>query len=227
MAAGRSGEVPGVVTSLMRSAPNPVGWAMDSIAMIAARMCGRSLAGNPKPAPAARDETPGSKPPWRRAPRTKAARAIKTRAIRKTLDILDRSRLAYTQPLVGKFVIEPRPGVAGSKPITVWPARNRLRIGRRPTETHGLHAFQQALADQGHPVLGYCSRAKPPKSPRLSSAERMRARREANLAEMAQAYAERVEFIRQSLDPDKKIRMRDPRSARVKRLFRRAWARPI
>jgi hypothetical protein len=77
-------------------------------------------------------------------------------------------------------VIEPCPGVAGGKRIIFWPARNRLRIGRRPTEADGIHAFQQALADQGHPILGYFSRSKPPKPPTVSSAECLRARREAN-----------------------------------------------
>jgi hypothetical protein len=197
---------------------------VTSVSMLAARFCGGIIPDNepsislPEPAPS---------PAWHRPPRTKAARAIKTLAIQKVLDILDRSRVAYTQPLVGKFVIEPRPEVAGGKTITFWPVRNRLRIGRHPTETHGLHAFRQALADQGHPVLGYRSQAKPPKPPTVSKTERLRARREANLAEMAQAYAERVAFFRQSLDPDNKIRMRDPRSARVKRLFRRAWLRPV
>jgi hypothetical protein len=50
---------------------------MDSIAMIAARICGRSVSENQKPV-AEQDETAGSKRPWRRAPRTKAALAIKS-----------------------------------------------------------------------------------------------------------------------------------------------------
>jgi hypothetical protein len=197
---------------------------MDSIAMIAARICGRSVSENPKPV-AEQDKTAGSKP-WRRAPRTKAALAIKLLAIQKVLEILERSKVPFSHPLPGKFVIEAVPGVAGGKRITYWPARRRLRIGRRSTETNGIHAFQQALADQGHPILGYLSRAKPPKPPMVSKTERLRARQEANLAEMAQAHAERVALFRQSLDLGR-IRTRDSRSPRVRRLFRRAWARPI
>jgi hypothetical protein len=70
-----------------------------SVAMIAARVCGLSLSDNSKSALAHRDETASSKP-WRRAPRTNAALAIRTLAIQKVLDILDRSNVEYTQPLV-------------------------------------------------------------------------------------------------------------------------------
>jgi hypothetical protein len=197
---------------------------MDSIAMIAARVWRRHVSENPKPV-AEQDETAGSKP-WRRAPRTKAALAIKLLAIQKVLEILERSKVPFSHPLPGKFVIEAVPGVAGGKRITYWPARNRLRIGRRPTETNGIVGLQQALADQGHHIVGYLSRAKPPKPPRVSKAERLRARQEANLAEMAQAHAERVAFFRQSLDLGQ-IRTRDPRSPRIRRLFRQARARPV
>jgi hypothetical protein len=201
------------------------GTAMN-IAMIAAHVLSRSGSDDP-PAQSDRDETVGSNRPRHRAPRTKAARAINALAVLKVIAVLDRSRVPYTQPILGKFVVEPHPGVAGSKTIVFWAARNRLRIGQRATQTRGIHAFQQSLADQGHPILGYLSRAKPPEPPTMSSAERRRAHLESNLAEMAQAYDERMAFFRQSLDPDNKIRTRDPRSARVRRLFRRAWLRPV
>jgi hypothetical protein len=168
---------------------------MDSIAMIAARVWRRHVSENPKPTQTDRDDTARSEP-WRRAPRTKAALANKMRAIQKVIEILERLNVAFSQPLPGKFVIEPLPRVTRGKAIVFWPARRRLRIGRCSTETNGIHAFQQALADQGHPILGYLSRAKPPKPPRVSKAERLRARQEANLAEMAQAHAERVAFFR-------------------------------
>jgi hypothetical protein len=134
---------------------------MDSIAMIAARICRRRVSENQKPV-AEQDETAGSKP-WRRAPRTKAALANKMRAIQKVIEILERSNVPFSQPLPGKFVIEPLPRVTRGKAIVFWPARRRLRIGRHSTETNGIHAFQQALADQGHPIPGYFSRAKPRK----------------------------------------------------------------
>src|SRR4051794_32774891 len=98
-----------------------------NVAMIAARVCGRSVPGNSTPSRADCAETVGFKPPWRRAPRTKAAVAIKTLAIQKVLDILDRSNVAHTEPLPGKFVIQNRLGVVGSKLVTFWPTRNRLR----------------------------------------------------------------------------------------------------
>jgi hypothetical protein len=199
---------------------------MDSVAMIAVRACGQSP--YPKPALAHRDETASHKP-WRRAPRTKAALAIKMFAIQKVLRLLERLNLAFSQPLAGKLVIEPCPGVASGKLITFWPARGRLRIGRRPTKTQkGLHPLLQALADQGHPIQGYLSRVKPLKPPTVSSVEQLLARREANLATMAQAHAQRVAFFRQSLDLEgHRIGRRDPRSARVRRLFRCAWLRAV
>jgi hypothetical protein len=197
--------------------------------MIAARMCGRSLSGNSTPSRADCAESFRVKRPWQRAPRTRATRATRALAIQKVANILDRSAIAYSEPLSGKFVIEPHAGFAGGRMITFWPARARLRIGRRRTETHvSLHALQQALADQRHPIQGYLSRAKPPRPPRVSKAERLRERQESNLAEMEHGYAQRVAFFRQSLDdPASGIRRRDPRSARVKRLFRRAWLRPV
>jgi hypothetical protein len=79
----------------------------------------------------------------------------------------------------------------------------------------------------GHRIPGFLSRAKLPRAPMISTAERLRAPQERNLAEMAQAYAERVAFFRQSLEPANGTRRRDPRSARIKRLFKRAWARPV
>jgi hypothetical protein len=90
-----------------------------------------------------------------------------------------------------------------------------------------MHAFQQLLADQGHPVLGYHSRAKPPRPTTVSKSERTRARLVSNPTEMAEAYTQRLAYFRQALDPDNGVRMRDPRSTRVKRFFKRAWLRPV
>jgi hypothetical protein len=200
-----------------------------NVAMIAARVCGRSMMENSLPLRADGDGTVSAKLPWRRPPRTKAALAVRTLTIQKTLDVLERSKVDYDQPLPGKLVIDPRPGVVGGRRITFWPARGRLRIGRRPTENRGILAFQQALTDQGHRIPGFLSRAKPPKPPKVSKAERLRERQEDNLAVMAYAHAQRVESFRQTLaDLDGHgIRRRDPRSAKVKRLFRRAWLRPV
>jgi hypothetical protein len=198
---------------------------MDSVAMIAARMCGQSLHSTTPPTHGGK--TVNSKP-WRRALRTKAALAIKTLAIEKAIQILECLKVVFSQPLPGKLLIEPRPGVAGGKKITFWPARDRLRIARRPTETHSVLLFLQALAAQGHQSLGYFSRSKPPRPPTVSSAERLRERQEANLAEMVHAHAQRVEAFRQTLaDDGHGIRKRDVRSARVRRLFQRAWLRPV
>ena len=102
-----------------------------------------------------------------------------------------RRNVRYTHPLFGKLVIEPPPAVQDSKTVTFWPARERLRIAKRPTRTgQDMVAFQQALADQGHRIPGHVSRrARPSKSARLSKEKRLRARREADLAEMEHAHA--------------------------------------
>ena len=130
--------------------------------------------------------------------------------------------------LFGKLVIHPPPEVQGGKTVTFWPAKERLRIDRRTTQRQqDVPAFEQALADQGHRIPGYVSRpARLSKSPRLSKEERLRARREADLTEMEHAHVQLMASLREmteDLIAGRRIRRRDPRSARAKRLFRRAW----
>ena len=53
------------------------------------------------------------------------------------------------------LVVEPPPAVQDGKTV-FWPAKERLRIGRRATQIQqDIRAFEQALADQGHgsPVM--------------------------------------------------------------------------
>ena len=204
---------------------------MDSIAMIAARFCGRSLLDNPEtPTPLSES---AQRPPWRRAPRTKTALAGRALAIEAAVHVLEDANIPYTHLLFGKLIVDPRSGQGPKRRgriVTYWPARERLRIGRRPTQTRkDLCAFQQALADQGHRIPGYLSRAKPKPPPRVSKAERLRAHREANLADMEEAHAQLMASLRQmveDLEAGRRISRRDPRSARARRLFQRAWARP-
>ena len=134
------------------------------------------------------------RPIWRRAPRTRAALAMKAEAIKKAVRILDEASVTYTQPLFGKLVVEPPPTIQRGKSVTFWPARERLRVAQRPTRVgQDIVAFQQALADQGHRIPGYVSRRpRPSWSAKLSSAERLRARREAELVEMEQAHAQLI-----------------------------------
>jgi hypothetical protein len=67
--------------------------------------------------------------------------------------MLNTSGVAYDQPLPGKLIVEPLPGVVAAQKVTFWPARERLRLGNRPTQRgQDIHAFEQALADQGHHI---------------------------------------------------------------------------
>ena len=113
--------------------------------------------------------------------------------------MLESANVRYTQPLFGKLVIEPPPAVQGGKSVTFWPAKKRLRIGRRATQIQqDIRAFEQALANQGHRIPGYVSRpARLSKSPSLSREERLRARQEADLAEMEHAHAQLMASLRQ------------------------------
>ena len=195
---------------------------MDSLATIAARLCGRNLTDTSEP-PFVRAED-RTEPPWRRAPRTKAALAAKALAIEKVVRVLEDSRITYSQPLLGKLVV---PGIEGGEAVTFWPARERLRIARRPTKRQqDIHAFEQALADQGHRIPGYISRrARCTKPPSISKEERLRARQEADLAEVEHAHAQLMASLCQmteDLIAGRRIRRRDPRSARAKRLFKHA-----
>jgi hypothetical protein len=151
----------------------------------------------------------------------------KVLAVEEAVRVLEDLDIPCTQPLFGKFVIEPPPAVQRGKLVTFWPAKKRLRIGRRATQRQQtIPAFEQVLADQGHGIPGYVSRrARPSKSARLSKEERLRARQEADLAEMEHAHAKLMDSLREmteDLIAGRRIRRRDPRSARAKRLFRRA-----
>ena len=199
------------------------------LADIAARLCGRDLSDISEILNSFRIRIE-TRQVWRRAPRTKAAIAAKVLAIEEAVRVLEDLDIPYTQPLFGKLVIEPPPAVQGGKTVTFWPAKKRLRIGRRATQRQqDIRAFEQALADQGHRIPGYVSRpARLSKSPRLSKEERLRARREADLAEMEHAHAQLMASLREmteDLIAGRRIRRRDPRSARAKRLFRRARGR--
>jgi hypothetical protein len=201
---------------------------LTCLADIAARLCGRDVSdiSESSTRSGVRIET---RQVWRRAPRTKAALAAKVLAIEQAVRVLESLDIPYTRPLFGKLVIEPPPAVQGGK-LTFWPAKKRLRIGRRATQRQqDISAFEQALADQGHRIPGYVSRpASLSKSPRLSKEERLRARREADLTEMEHAHAQLKASLRdmtEDLIAGRRIRRRDPRSARAKRLFRRAWNR--
>ena len=203
--------------------------AMTCLADIAARLCSRDPF-DTSDNPISCGQGTGSRPAWRRAPRTKAALVAKVLAIKEAVRVLEDWDIPYTQPLSGKLVIEPPPAVQGGKSVTFWPAKKRLRIGRRATQRQqDIPAFEQALADQGHRIPGYVSRpARLSKSARLSKEERLRARQEADLAEMEHAHAQLMASLREmteDLIAGRRIRRRDPRSARAKRLFRRAWNR--
>jgi hypothetical protein len=199
------------------------------LADIAARLCGRDLS-DASDIPTSSGQGTSSRPAWRRARRTKAAIAVKVLAIEQAVRVLEDLDIPYAQLLLGKLVIEPTPKIQGGKTVTFWPAKKRLRIGRRATQRQqDIRAFEQALADQGHRIPGYVSRpARLSRSPRLSKEERLQARQEADLAEMECAHAQLMDSLRdmtEDLIAGRRIRRRDPRSARAKRLFRRAWNR--
>ena len=171
---------------------------MVCIADIAARLCGRDLLDvSDVPIPSGQGTSP--RPAWRRAPRTKAALALKILAVEKAVRVLEDLDIPYTQPLFGRLVIEPPPAVQRGKSVTFWPAKERLRVARRATQTkQDVPAFEQALADQGHHIPGYVSRpARLFRSPRLSKEERLRARQEADLAEMEHAHVQLMASLRE------------------------------
>ena len=196
------------------------------LADIAARLCNRDPL-DTSDTPVSSEQGTSPRPAWRRAPRTKAAIAAKVVATEKAVRVLEALGIPYSQPLFGKLIIEPPPVVQRGKSVTFWPARERLRIGRRATQRQrDISAFEQALADQGHRIPGYVSRpASLSKSPRLWREERLRARQEADLAEMERAHAQLMASLREmteDLIAGRRIKLRDPRSVRIKRLFRRA-----
>jgi hypothetical protein len=199
------------------------------LADIAARLCSRYLS-HASDIPTSSGQGTSPRPAWRRARRTEASLAAKVFAIKEAIRVMEDLNVPYIQPLLGKLVIEPPPAVQGGKTVMFWPAKKRLRIGRRATQRQqDIRAFEQALADQGHQISGYVSRpAMLTKLPRVSKEERLRARKEADLAEMEHAHAQLIASLRdmtEDLIAGRRIKRRDPRSARAKRLFRRAWNR--
>ncbi|MFL5333049.1 MAG: hypothetical protein ACJ8H8_07665 [Geminicoccaceae bacterium] len=145
-------------------------------------------------------------PHWRRPPRTRAAAQVKAAAIGKAVHGLKHAGIAYAQPLPGKLVVEPPPRCkGGGKPVTYWPARKRLRIGPRgQTRTEqDLHAFEQALAAQGHRVPGYVPQLRPRLPDWRERAEEARPQweqRAAELAELDAAIAQSLARLRRWMD---------------------------
>jgi hypothetical protein len=141
---------------------------MDSLAARAARHC------RPSSRPSAR--VTEAKRPWKRAPRTRAAATVRLQAIEAAITILRKAGIAFSEPLPGKLVIEPPPRVITAHVVTFWPARERLTLGRRPTQRgQDIHAFEQVLADQGHRIAGHPYRV--PKSDAFLRFERAQAER--------------------------------------------------
>ena len=70
--------------------------------------------------------------------------------------MLEGSNVAYTQPVAGKLVVDPPPGIPAALTVTFWPVRKRLQLQKRPTRrSQSLGDFEQALADQGHRIAGH------------------------------------------------------------------------
>ena len=93
------------------------------LADIAARLCGRDLSDISESSThsGARIE---ARQAWRRAPRTKAALAAKVLAIEEAVRVLEDWNVPYTQPLFGKLVIEPPPGLRGASSSRSGPRRS-------------------------------------------------------------------------------------------------------
>ena len=109
------------------------------LADIAARLCSRDPP-DTSDTPISSGQGTSPRPAWRRAPRTKAALVAKVLAIEEAVRVLEDLDIPYTQPLFGKLVIEPPPAVQGGKSVTFWPAKKRLRIGRRATQRQQRHS---------------------------------------------------------------------------------------
>ena len=77
--------------------------AMNSIAMIAARFCGRILPEYPETSFSLSE--PAQKPPWRRAPRTKAALAVRALKLLRRPSAFWRMRMSPTpSPCLGSWL---------------------------------------------------------------------------------------------------------------------------
>ena len=208
---------------------------MNSLAEIAARLCGWNPADISEPH-LVQPESGMLSPRWRRSPRTKVALAGKALAIENAIRVLELSAVPYIQTLPGKLIIEPPPGITTGLTVTFWPTRERLRLAKRPTKRQqDLHAFEQALADQGHRIAGYPFRM--PKSRARLRYERFQSRRQqrlmqqlADLEEARNAYDESMAIRRQRVEDFAAGRgtvRRDPQLVQAERRFRFASRRAM
>jgi hypothetical protein len=129
----------------------------------------------------------------------------KLATIEAAVRVLDLANICYSHQIPGKLVVPPPEGVAGLT-VTFWPARECLRIQRRPTKREqDLRAFEQALVAQGHQIAGHSPRR--PEADSMPSFEHALARqqhlflqRAADLTAMEQAYEELAALHRQRLE---------------------------
>jgi len=209
---------------------------MDTIATIAARLCGRSRLDRETKDIHSSGGAVHPKPPWRRSPRTKAVFAAKAIAIKEAIGVLEGSNVAYTQPVAGKLVVDPPPGIPAALTVTFWPARKRLQLQKRPTRrSQNLGDFEQALADQGHRIAGHPYRV--PKSGVLLRFERAQAERkrqwleqQVHLEEAKSTIDECIELSLQRLKDlaaGVKVGRRDPELVDAGRRFKRARRRAL
>ena len=150
--------------------------------------------------------------------------------------MLEGSNVAYTQPVAGKLVVDPPPGIPAALTVTFWPVRKRLQLQKRPTRrSQSLGDFEQALADQGHRIAGHPYRV--PKSGVFLRFERAQAERKRRCVER-QVYLEEAksaidECIALSLQRLKDlaggvtVRRRDPELIDAGRRFKRARRRAL
>ena len=184
-----------------------------------------------RPRPVGRSDIPISsgqgtspRPAWRRAPRTKAALATKVLAVEQAVRVLEEREFPIPSRCSASWSSSLRRRFRAARPSRSGPRGSVSgSVGGQRRDSRDIPALEQALADQGHRIPGYVSRpARLSKSPRLSKEERLRARREADLAEMEHAHAQLMASLREmteDLIAGRRIRRRDPRSARAKRLF--------
>ena len=139
-----------------------------------------------------------SKRPWRRPARTRNALAARRRPIEEAIRFLAEARIPFSQSIRGKLVVPPLWKAA--RVVTFWPARERLRVGKRPTRREqDLNAFREALADQGHFVPGIPFRF-PGQAKKIARAERRRSRLEMKLLRLEYAQAAAMERFRRTCD---------------------------
>jgi len=142
----------------------------------------------------AAEQSPEAKESWRRIPRTRAAIKARQRAVDAAIRFLRAARIPFTEPVRGKLVVPPT-GWRGARVVTFWPARKRLRLGKRPTmRGHDLDAFREALADNGNLVPGIPFR-RPGNAKRIAKEERYRARLEAKLMKLERRQAGTIKYL--------------------------------